>query len=108
MEEEEKKIGESAMLDQKKADSVEATEVVAESDVAQQVKHVTDRVRGGAYQWWRLWRLIQLEIWLTRRALVSKCGRLATRAAEECNSCCVHNLAKQTGRAACRVGMLRY
>ena len=73
-----------------------------------EVKHVTDRVRGGAYQWWRLWRLIQLEIWLTRRALVSKCGRLATRAAEECNSCCVHNLAKQTGRAACRVGMLRY
>ena len=35
VEEEEKKIGESAMLDQKKADSVEATEVVAESDVAQ-------------------------------------------------------------------------
>ena len=61
VEEEEKKIGESAMLDQKKADSVEATEVVAESDVAQQVKHVTDRVRGGAYQWWRL---IQLEIHL--------------------------------------------
>ena len=25
-----------------------------------EVKHVTDRVRGGAYQWWRLWRLIQL------------------------------------------------
>ena len=35
VEEEEKKIGESAMLDQKKADSVEATEVVAASDVAQ-------------------------------------------------------------------------
>ena len=35
VEEEEKKIGESAMLDQKKADSVEVTEVVAESDVAQ-------------------------------------------------------------------------
>ena len=33
--EEEKKIGESAMLDHKKADSVEATKVVAESDVAQ-------------------------------------------------------------------------
>ena len=35
MEEEEKKIGESAMLDHKKADSVEVTEVEAESDVAQ-------------------------------------------------------------------------
>ena len=35
LEEEEKKIGESAMLDQKKAVSVEATVVVAASDVAQ-------------------------------------------------------------------------
>ena len=35
VEEEEKKIGESAMLDQKKADSVEASEVGAAADVAQ-------------------------------------------------------------------------